>query len=106
MAASPELEFQSLSTVQGAAMQKPKTLATAATVAPTTFVTFLSGTVAISTITPPIAGAHLLCFIFTTNQTGQFLTTGNISQSTTTATVNVPVFLTYDPSTNKYYYKT
>ncbi len=106
MSASPELEFQSLSTVQGAAMQKPKTLATAATVAPTTFLTFLSGTVAISTITPPIAGAHMLVFVFSTTQSGQFLTTGNIQQSTTTATANVPVYLVYDPSTNKYYYKT
>ncbi len=105
MAVADSLEFQNLSTVQSELQPKPVTIAAAATIAPKTFLTFISGTTAIATITPPVRGAHMLAFLFTTNQTGQFLTTGNIQQSTTTATVNIPVFLVYDPSTNKYYYR-
>lgn len=105
MPGAATLEFQNLSTVQSESQPKPVTLATAATIAPRTFLTFLTGTTAIATITPPVPGSHMLAFLFATNQTGQFLTTGNIQQSTTTATVNIPVFLVYDPSTNKYYYR-
>lgn len=101
-----DVNFQDISTVQSQLQPKPVTIASAATIAPTTFISFISGTTGIATITPPVTGAHMLCFIFTTTQSGQFLTTGNIQQSTTTATANVPVYLVYDPSTNKYYYKT
>lgn len=105
MPGADTLEFQNLSTVQSEQQPKPPTLATAATIAPRHFLTFLTGTTAIATITPPVPGAHMLVFLFATNQSGQFLTTGNIQQSTTTATVNIPVFLVYDPSTRKYYYR-
>lgn len=101
-----DLNFQNISTVQNSLQPKPVTIATAATVAPTTFITFLTGTVAIATITPPVTGQHMLVFIFSSTQNGQFATTGNISQTTTTAVINVPVVLVYDPATNKYYYKT
>lgn len=101
-----DLEFQNLSTVHSGLQPKPVTIASATTIAPTTFVSFISGTTQIVTITPPVTGAHMLCLVFTTTQSGQFATTGNIQQSTTTATANVPVFLVYDPSTAKYYYKT
>lgn len=101
-----DLNFQNLSTVQSDKNKLPVTLASAATIVPTTFVSFVSGTVQIATITPPVSGAHMLCLVFATTQNGQFATTGNIQQSTTTATANVPVYMVYDPSTNKYYYKT
>lgn len=101
-----DLLFQNLSTVQSDKNSLPATLATTTTaIAPTNFLTFLTGTVQLVTITPPVTGAHMLCFVFTTTQSGQFATTGNISVSATTATANVPVFLVYDPSTKKYYYR-
>lgn len=98
-----DLNFQDISTVANLTQPKPVTLATATTVAPTTFLTFLTSTTTIATITPPVTGAHLLCFIFSSNQTGTFPTTGNLTIATTTVTANVPKFLVYDPLTAKYY---
>lgn len=102
----PDLNFQDLSTVQSDKQPAPVVLATAATIAPTTFLTRLTGTTQIATVTPPVTGVHMLCFVFDTTQSGQFATTGNISQSTTTATAFVPVFFVYNPVAGKYYYKT
>lgn len=98
-----DLNFQQISTVQNNLQPKPATMATATTIAPTTFLTFLTSTTQLVTITPPVSGSHLLCLIFTTTQTGQFATTGNIAVVTTTAVALVPKFLVYDPSTAKYY---
>lgn len=104
MAVSSDLLFQNLSTVHGKLQPKPGTIASAATIAPLTFLTFVSGTVAIATITPPIDGAHMLCLIFTNAAPAANLTTGNIAAAFT-GVQNVPVFLVYDPSTAKYYAK-
>lgn len=97
-----DMDFQSLSTVQSAAMPKPGTIASAATVAPANFLTFISGTVAIATITPPIAGVHMLCLVFTTTTPTAFTTTGNM-KAVMTPTQNIPVFLVFNPVENKYY---
>lgn len=102
MSVSKELSFQDLSTVHGESQPKPPTLASAATVAPSTFLSFISGTVAIATVTPPADGAHLLCFIFTTTTPVAFTTTGNIKY-VMTPTQNIPVFLVYDPILKKYH---
>lgn len=99
-----DLNFQALSTVQGSNDPKPPTLASAATVAPVTFLTLISGTVAIATVTPPEDGAHLLCFVFTTTTPTAFTTTGNII-NVATPTQNVPCFLVFNPSTGKYHAK-
>jgi len=99
---SNDLLAGQLSTVQGASQPKPPTLVSAATVAPTTFLSFVSGTVAIATVTPPEDGAHLLCFIFTTTIPAAFTTTGNIKAVATPST-NLPVFLVWNPSEQKYY---
>lgn len=98
-----DLNFQQISTVQNNLQQPPRTIATAATIAPTTFLTFLSSTTQLVTITPPVTGSHMLVFIFTTTQSGQFATTGNLVVATTTQAVNVPKILVYDPLTAKYY---
>ena len=98
----PDLDFQNLSTVQSGLQPKPNTIASAATVAPTSFLTFISGTVAIATVTPPVTGAHLLCMVFTTTTPVAFTTTGNI-KTVATPTQNVPFFLVYSPAENKYY---
>jgi hypothetical protein len=101
-----DLLFQNISTVQSKQQPLPVSIASATTIAPTTFVTFITGTTLIQTITPPVTGAHMLALVFSSAQSGQFGTTGNIQQSTTTATANVPVYMVYDPRTAKYYYKT
>lgn len=99
---SNDLLFQRLSTVQGAEAPKPPTIASAASVAPTTFLTFISGTVAIATIVPPEDGAHMLVFIFTTTTPVAFTTTGNIIK-VVTPTTNSPVVLIFNPITGKYH---
>ena len=101
---SNDLNFQNLSTVQGATQPKPPTIASAATIAPTTFLSFVSGTVAVATITPPEDGVHLLCFIFTTTTPVAFTTTGNI-KAVATPSSNIPCFLVYNPVDGKYYAK-
>jgi hypothetical protein len=96
------LNFQDISTVQSELNQKPTTIASAATVAPQNFLTFISGTVAIATVTPPVPGVHMLCFVFTTTTPTAFTTTGNI-KAVTTPTTNLPHFLVYNPIEGKYY---
>lgn len=96
-----DLRHQDIGTVAGMQNPKPSTIASAATVAPTTFVTIITGTVAIATITPPVSGAHMLCFIASAGSPAAFLTTGNVT--TAVAMVqNVPCFLVYNPLTAKY----
>lgn len=97
-----DLNFQDLSTVANSAQPKPVTIASAATVAPSTFLSFISGTTAIATITPPVSGAHMLLFVFTTTTPAAFTTTGNIKAVATPAT-NLPVMLVYNPVEGKYY---
>jgi len=91
-----------LGTVASSVMPRPGTIASAAAIAPTTFLSIISGTTAIATITPPIEGAHLLCFIFTTTTPVAFTTSGNIKAVATPAT-NLPMFLVYNPLDGKYY---
>lgn len=99
---SNDLSFQQLSTVQGAFAPKPNTIASAAAVAPSTFMSFISGTVAIATVTPPADGAHMLVFVFTTTTPVAFTTTGNVKY-VATPTQNIPVILVFDPNEGKYY---
>lgn len=94
--------FQDLSTVHGISQQKPPTIASATTVAPITFCSFISGNTAIATVTPPINGAHLLMMIFTHATPVAFTTTGNI-KAVATPTTNIPVLLQYNPNEAKYY---
>ena len=98
-----DLLFQNLSTVQSEQQPKPNTIASTTTIAPTSFITFVSGTVDVATITPPVTGQHMLCFIFTNATPGDFLTTGNILVGTTTVAQNKPVLMFYDPNQAKYY---
>lgn len=97
----PDVQFQDISTVATQIQQKPPTIASAATIAPSTFLSFVSGTVAVATVTPPVSGAHLLCLIFTTTTPTAFTTTGNIL-AVATPTTNLPVFLVFDPVQGKY----
>lgn len=97
-----DLYHQNLATVQSDKQPNPVTLASAATIAPTTFLTFVTGTVTIATITPPVSGAHMLALCFVTASPGVFLTSGNI-QIAYQPIINRPVLLIYDPATAKYW---
>lgn len=97
-----DLNFQDLSTVQSGAQPKPPTIASAATIAPTTKLTFVTGTVQVATITAPVTGYHELTFIFTDGSPGALLTSGNI-HSAYTPIQNQAFTLYYDPSTAKYW---
>jgi len=96
----PDIDFQQLSTVQNATQPKPRTIASAATIAPDTCLSFVSGTAAVVNITPPVSGFHILFLwplaAFTTT------TAGNISAALTAA-IGAPVILFYNPVTGKYH---
>lgn len=93
--------FQQLSTVQDGLMPAPPTLASDTTIAPTTFLTLVSGTAAITRITPPIDGVHMLVIV-PTGSLATFLTTGNISKAIV-PTVGMPIVLIYNPIAATYY---
>lgn len=97
-----DLDFQQISTVQNNTQQKPVTLASAATITPVTFLTFVTGTVQVATITPPVTGSHMLILVFTNASPGATLTTGNI-QRAATPIQNVPTIFVYDPVSAKYW---
>lgn len=97
-----DLNAQDFSTVQSDKQPTPKTIASAAAITPTGFVTFVTGTVQVATITPPVSGAHMLVLIFTNAAPGALLTTGNI-QRAAQPVQNVPVIFVYDPTTAKYW---
>ena len=94
--------FQNLSTVQSDKQPATPSLASAATIAPTSFLTRLTGTTEVTTITPPVTGPHMLAFIWTTGTANGFNTGGNIAIAYTTVT-NRPVLLFYDTVTKLYY---
>lgn len=102
MTVSPDLLAQNFCSFQTDKQPAPATIASAATVAPLGWLSFISGTVAIATITPPLTGAHELKFIFTTTTPVAFTTTGNIKY-VMTPTQNIPVSLIWNPLENKYY---
>lgn len=93
--------FQALSTVQSNQQPTPRTFAATTVITPDTFLTFITGSTAIATITPPVQGTHVLAFIFTATN-GTFNTTGNVKVAVA-ATQNVPVFLVFNPIEGKYY---
>ena len=97
-----DLNFQEFSTVQSKAQRGPNTLASAATMVPTSFLTKVTGTVQIANITPPVTGIHVLAFVFTNAAPGVLLTTGNILNAVT-PTQDVPTMFLYDPVQRKYY---
>jgi hypothetical protein len=97
-----DLDFQAFSTVQNKLQQAPNTIASAATIAPSTFMTYVTGTVAVATITPPVTGQHMLVLIYTDATPTAMTNTGNIA-SITVPTINLPTLMFYDPKLNKYY---
>lgn len=104
---SPDLNFQNLVPTQSSGVvQQPLTIVAAATIAPQTFLTIISGTTAIATITPPIQGSHLLAIVASTTNFSGFLTTGNIlvaSLTNSTTWANKLNLFVYNPITGKYH---
>jgi energy-converting hydrogenase Eha subunit C len=99
MAVAPELQFQDFSTVQGPTQPKPGTIASAATIAPVSFLTILTGNVAVVTITPPMPYVHMLAIQFA--GTAGVTAAGNIATVTATVAGQI-LLLVYNPLTAKY----
>ena len=80
----------------------PVTLASAATIAPTTFLTVLTGNVAVTIITPPVLHTHMLALQFA-GTGGITATTGVGGILTTTASVAGQIMLlVFNSSTQRY----
>jgi hypothetical protein len=77
----------------------PGTLASAATIAPSTFLTVLTGSVAVATITPPVTHSHMLALLFAS--TAGVVTGGNIATAKVSVVGEV-ILLVYNSSTQKY----
>lgn len=99
-----DLTFQNYSTVQSNKQPLPVTVASAATLTPTTKLTFVTGTTQVANITPPTTGYCELTLCFTNGAPGAFLTTGNI-QTAYQPIQNRPIDLCYDPSSAKWWVK-
>ena len=82
----------------------PVTMAAAATIAPSTFLTILTGTTSVATIYSASIGSAYAVFSLSTDTgtTNVTVTTGNIALATTLVTKKA-LFMTYDPGTAKYY---
>ena len=97
-----DLQNDNFNTHQSDQQPLPNTIATAATIAPSTGLTFVSGTTpAIATITPPLSGYHMLIIVHT-DSPATYLTTGNILNAVV-PTEDLPTFFFYDPVQRKYY---
>jgi hypothetical protein len=95
----PEVDFQNFSTVQSLLQQKPQTIASAATIAPVSFLTVLTGNTAVATITPPLTGLHMLAIQFA--GIAGVTAAGNILTARATVAGVVTLFI-YNPVTAKY----
>lgn len=96
-----DLLFQQLSTVQNNQQLPPATITAAAQIAPSTFLTVLSGTTAVATITPPVTGTHMIAIIAGTT-TAAFTTAGNIVGSTLAVNTTQPNLFIYNPLSGQY----
>lgn len=102
-------DMQALVSPQSALQPKPATLASDATITPTTKLTRLTGTTSITKITPPVEGYHELVFVFDSAYATAFNTGGSGAgaiASAYTSVVDRPVTLFYDPRTQLYYVQT
>ena len=98
-----DLLGQQLATVQDNRQPGPNTIASTTTIAPSSFITYVSGTIDIKTLTPFVTGQHMIALIFTDATPGDLLTTGNILIGSTTVAQNSIVLMFYDPNQAKYY---
>lgn len=95
----PEVDFQAFSTVHSLLQQKPQTIASAATIAPVSFLTVMTGNVAVVTITPPLAGLHMIAIQFA-GVAGN-TAAGNILTAKATIAGMIVLYI-YNPNIAKY----
>lgn len=101
MPVSPDLSSYDFALPQSTLQPTPTTLASAATMAPTTLVTLVTGAAAIVNITPPQAGIHMLIFI-SSGGTYTMTAAGNILTAVAASAAGVMTILIYNPVTGKY----
>ena len=82
-----------------AGASSPVTMASAATIAPSTFLTVLTGNTAVATITPPVTHAHMLALEFA--GVAGVVATGNI-KTAKASVVGEVMLLVFNPVTQKY----
>ena len=92
-----ESEWHALNNVSNV---KPITLASAATIVPLTFLTVLTGAVAVVNITPPVNQVHMLALLFAS--TAGVTAAGNIA-TLKASVVGEVMLLVYNPNIAKYY---
>jgi hypothetical protein len=80
----------------------PLTIASAATIVPTGFLTILTGNVAITVITPPVLHTHMLAIQFA--GTGGITATAGVGGIATTkaSVVGEVMLLVFNPNTQRY----
>lgn len=93
------LNFQDYSTVQSNLQPAPKILASANVIAPSGFLTVLTGNTVVKTITPPMASLHMLAIQFA--GIAGVDATGNVTTLTATVAGQI-LLLIYNPNTKKY----
>lgn len=93
------LNFQEFSTVQSNVQPAPKTLASANIIAPTGFLTVLTGNTVVKTITPPMAWTHMIAIQFA--GVAGVDATGNIATLKASVAGEI-MLLVYNPNTKKY----
>ena len=86
-------------TLNPANSSAPGTLVSAATVAPVTFLTVLSGNTAVVNITPPVPHTHMLALVFA--GTAGVTAAGNIAAAKASVVGEAILFI-YNSSTAKY----
>lgn len=102
-----DLLFQQFSTVQDNQLLIPNTLAAAATITPTTKMTFVTGTTQVANVTPPTTGYCELTLCFTNANPGAFLTNGTTYPLKTAYTPiqNRPIDICWDPASKYWWVK-
>lgn len=97
-----DLLHQNFNPAQNNLQPSPVTMAAAATIVPTTRLTFLTGQVQVANITPPTSGYCEVVLCFTHAAPGAFLTNGSANPIKTAyqPIQNRPITLHWDPVSN------
>ena len=96
------LNFQDFSTVQSQLQPMPTTLASASVIAPQTFITLITGSTTLDTVTPPLPGIHMLVLV-SSGGTWAWSAAGNITTAGAAVVAGEMVVLFFNPNTNKYH---
>jgi hypothetical protein len=100
-----DLNHQDLEVAQSDKQPNPPTIASAATIVPTTRLTFVTGTVQVANVTPPTSGYCELLLCFTDVAPGAFLTNGatNPFKTAYQPIQNRPILICWDPASKKWW---